>query len=216
MAEITLQHITKTFGGVKALEDVSLSFSPGEIHAVIGENGAGKSTVMKILGGLYPADDGEITVNGVKQEINSVADAQKLGINIVYQELNLMPDLTVAENIFLHQLPGKCGLVDKATMNAKAQELLDAGKEGLLQLKSASVMLGYLDDPDATAAAMTPDGWYNTNDVASMDRDGYIRITGRLSRFSKIGGEMVPHELIENRLEEFYGLEGKVAVTARP
>ena len=95
-------------------------------------------------------------------------------------------------------------------------ELLDAGKEGLLQLKSASVMLGYLDDPDATAAAMTPDGWYNTNDVASMDRDGYIRITGRLSRFSKIGGEMVPHELIENRLEEFYGLEGKVAVTARP
>ena len=97
MADITLQHITKTFGGVKALEDVSLSFSPGEIHAVIGENGAGKSTVMKILGGLYPADDGEITVNGVKQEINSVADAQKLGINIVYQELNLMPDLTVAE-----------------------------------------------------------------------------------------------------------------------
>jgi acyl-[acyl-carrier-protein]-phospholipid O-acyltransferase/long-chain-fatty-acid--[acyl-carrier-protein] ligase len=95
-------------------------------------------------------------------------------------------------------------------------ELLDPGKEGLLQLKSASVMLGYLDDPDATAAAMTPDGWYNTNDVASMDRDGYIRITGRLSRFSKIGGEMVPHELIENRLEEFFGLEGKVAVSARP
>ena len=95
-------------------------------------------------------------------------------------------------------------------------ELLDAGREGLLQLKSASVMLGYLDDPEATAAAMTPDGWYNTNDVASMDRDGYIRITGRLSRFSKIGGEMVPHELIENRLEEFYGIEGKVAVTARP
>lgn len=94
--------------------------------------------------------------------------------------------------------------------------LLDAGEEGLLQLKSASVMLGYLDDPEATAAAMTPDGWYNTNDVASMDRDGYIRITGRLSRFSKIGGEMVPHELIENRLEEFYGIEGKVAVSARP
>ena len=95
-------------------------------------------------------------------------------------------------------------------------ELLDAGKEGLLQLKSASVMLGYLDDPEATAAAMTPDGWYNTNDVASMDRDGYIRITGRLSRFSKIGGEMVPHELIEHRLEEAYGIEGKVAVSARP
>ncbi len=95
-------------------------------------------------------------------------------------------------------------------------ELLDAGREGLLQLKSASVMLGYLDDPEATAAAMTPDGWYNTNDVASMDRDGYIRITGRLARFSKIGGEMIPHELIEHRLEEAYDIEGKVAVTARP
>lgn len=95
-------------------------------------------------------------------------------------------------------------------------ELLDAGKEGLLQLKSASVMMGYLDDPEAMKKAITPDGWYNTNDIASMDRDGYIRITGRLSRFSKIGGEMVPHELIEQKLEDLFNLDGKVAVSARP
>ena len=95
-------------------------------------------------------------------------------------------------------------------------ELLPAGKEGILQLKSASVMMGYLGDPENTAKVITPDGWYNTNDVASMDRDGYIRITGRLSRFSKIGGEMVPHQLIEERMEDLFNLAGKVAVTSRP
>lgn len=95
-------------------------------------------------------------------------------------------------------------------------DLLDPGKEGLLQLKGSSVMLGYLDEPEATAKAFTKDGWYNTNDMATMDRDGYIRITGRLARFSKIGGEMVPHELVEEKLIEAFGMDGKLAVTARP
>lgn len=125
MGDIELRHITKTFYGVKALDDVSLSFNKGEVHAVVGENGAGKSTVMKILGGLYFADHGEIWIDGVKQNIHSVNDALKCGVSVVYQELNLMPDLTVAENIYLHKLPIKGGLVDKATMNKAAQELLD-------------------------------------------------------------------------------------------
>ena len=125
MADIELRHITKTFSGVKALDDVSLSFNKGEVHAVVGENGAGKSTIMKILSGLYFADSGEIWIDGKKQNINSVADAQKAGVAVVYQELNLMPDLTVAENIFLHDLPARAGFVDQRTMNRKAQELLD-------------------------------------------------------------------------------------------
>ncbi len=125
MADIELRHITKTFNGVKALDDVSLSFNKGEVHAVVGENGAGKSTIMKILSGLYFADSGEIWIDGEKQNINSVADAQKAGVSVVYQELNLMPDLTVAENIFLHDLPARCTFVDQKTMNKKAQELLD-------------------------------------------------------------------------------------------
>ena len=125
MADIELRHITKTFSGVKALDDVSLSFNKGEVHAVVGENGAGKSTIMKILSGLYFADSGEIWIGGKKQNINSVADAQKAGVSVVYQELNLMPDLTVAENIFLHDLPSRAGFVDQKTMNRKAQELLD-------------------------------------------------------------------------------------------
>ena len=98
----------------------------------------------------------------------------------------------------------------------------DTGKElaedqpGLLCLKAPSVMMGYLDDPEATAKVMTPDGYYNTNDVATIDQHGYIRIVGRLSRFSKIGGEMVPHEMIERRLEELTRCDSLIAVTARP
>ena len=98
----------------------------------------------------------------------------------------------------------------------------DTGKElaenqpGLLCLKAPSVMMGYLDDPEATARVMTPDGYYNTNDVATIDRQGYIRIVGRLSRFSKIGGEMVPHEMIERKLEELTHCDNLIAVTARP
>ena len=98
----------------------------------------------------------------------------------------------------------------------------DTGKElgvdepGLLCLKSPTVMMGYLDDPEATAKVMTQDGYYNTNDVAAIDRHGYIRIVGRLSRFSKIGGEMVPHEMIERKLEELTHCDNLIAVSARP
>jgi ABC-type sugar transport system ATPase subunit len=122
---IELLHITKTFYGVKALDDVSLSFHKGEVHAVVGENGAGKSTIMKILGGLYFADSGEVHIDGTRRHINSVTDALKNGVSVVYQELDLMPDLTVAENIYLHDLPARGVLLDKRSMNKKAQALLD-------------------------------------------------------------------------------------------
>lgn len=125
MEYIELKNIVKTFYGVKALDDVSLSIRRGEVHAVVGENGAGKSTIMKILGGLYFADSGEIYINEKLQHINSVAAAQRSGVSVVYQELHLMPELTVAENIYLHKLPSKAGLVDKRAMNKKAQALLD-------------------------------------------------------------------------------------------
>lgn len=126
MAYIELKNITKTFFGVAALSNVSLSVEKGEVHAIVGENGAGKSTIMKVLGGMYFADSGEIWIDGKKCNIHSVADALKCGVAVVYQELNLMPDLTVAENIYLHSLPKKTGvMVDKDTMNKQTQALLD-------------------------------------------------------------------------------------------
>jgi len=122
---IELKNIVKTFYGVKALDDVSLSMRKGEVHAVVGENGAGKSTVMKILGGLYFADRGDIYIEGKLRHINNVHTALKNGIGVVYQELHYMPELTVAENIYLHNLPSKAAFVDKKAMNQNAQDLLD-------------------------------------------------------------------------------------------
>lgn len=126
MPYIELKNITKTFYGVTALNHVNLSFEKGELHAIVGENGAGKSTIMKVLGGMYFADSGEIHIDGKKCTIHTVADALKAGVSVVYQELNLMPDLTVAENIYLHSLPKTGGvIVDEKKMNADAQKLLD-------------------------------------------------------------------------------------------
>ena len=126
LAIIEIRNISKSFPGVKALSDVSLSIEEGEVHAIVGENGAGKSTLMKILGGMYQADSGEIFIRGEKQEIHSIQDAMKAGVSVIYQELNLMPELTVAENIFASGLPVHGVVLDIRTMNARAQELIDS------------------------------------------------------------------------------------------
>lgn len=97
---LEMRNISKRFTGVQALLDVDLQLFAGEIHSIIGQNGAGKSTLMKILSGTYTADSGEIYINGKQVQISSTADSAKLGIGIVYQELSLLNNLTVAENIF--------------------------------------------------------------------------------------------------------------------
>jgi ribose transport system ATP-binding protein len=98
---IEMIDISKSFPGVKALDNVSFDLNAGEVHALVGENGAGKSTLMKILTGIYSMDSGSIMLNNNKVNINSVRDAQRLGIVMIHQELNLMNHLTVAENIFI-------------------------------------------------------------------------------------------------------------------
>ena len=98
---IEMKGINKSFPGVKALDDVYFDLNAGEVHALVGENGAGKSTLMKILTGIYSMDSGSIMINNNKVNIDTVRDAQKLGIVMIHQELNLMNHLTVAENIFI-------------------------------------------------------------------------------------------------------------------
>jgi len=100
-----MKNINKSFFGTRVLKDVNFSVRPGEIHALAGENGAGKSTLMKILQGVYTMDSGEITVAGSTVEIHSFQDAQRYGIGMVFQEFSLIPDLTVAQNIFLNREP---------------------------------------------------------------------------------------------------------------
>lgn len=108
---LEFQGINKSFVGVKVLQDISFGIKKGEIHALLGENGAGKSTLMKILSGAYSKDSGQITWEGKVVDIKNTVDSERLGIAIIYQELNLIPELTVAENIYLNRQPRKYGLV---------------------------------------------------------------------------------------------------------
>src|SRR5437762_7821623 len=96
---LQMKTIAKSFPGVKALDGVSFDLRPGEIHALVGENGAGKSTLMKILGGVYSHYDGEILINAVPQRFHDVHESQQAGVAVVFQELSLIPELTVGENI---------------------------------------------------------------------------------------------------------------------
>jgi len=106
---VELKNISKSFGGIAALKDVTFKVRSGEIHALVGENGAGKSTLMKILSGAYSKDSGKIFIDKGEVQIRNTHDSKKLGIGIIYQEFSLVPDLSVAENIFLSKM-GTYGL----------------------------------------------------------------------------------------------------------
>ncbi len=121
--------IGKSFLGITALDNVDFSLRAGEVHALLGENGAGKSTLIKILTGVYNRDRGTIRLEGDEISPANVGEAQMLGIGTVYQEVNLLENLTVAENLFLGRQPRRFGLIDKRTMRAEAQKLL--GRYGL-------------------------------------------------------------------------------------
>jgi ABC-type sugar transport system ATPase subunit len=123
---LSLRHIDKTFGGTHALADVSFDLKAGEIHALVGENGAGKSTLIKIVTGAYFPDMGTITIGGESYQSLRPEQARNLGVSVVYQEFNILPELPVAENIFLGEQPrGRLGLIDTASRKRKAYELLE-------------------------------------------------------------------------------------------
>ncbi len=123
---LEMRGISKSFPGVRALDNVSLSVAPGEVHALMGENGAGKSTLMKILAGAQPADAGEIILDGKPVTVDTPQRALDLGIAIIYQELMLVPHLSVAENIFLGREPRLLpGWVNGTRMRREAQALME-------------------------------------------------------------------------------------------
>jgi ribose transport system ATP-binding protein len=134
---VEMTGISKVFGGIRALDDVSFSVRPGEVHALLGENGAGKSTLMKILAGAYQATSGEVRVGGVKADLRSPHDSRAHGIGIIYQELALAPELTVAENIFLGELPT---VINAESLRRRAAVLL--------------ADLGFAIDPGATVGRL--------------------------------------------------------------
>lgn len=123
---LEMQGISKQFHGVSALSNVNLTVYPGEVHALMGENGAGKSTLMKILAGAYETDAGEIWIDGKIVNIADPKAARQAGIALIYQELNVAPNLTVAENIFMGSEFTKGYLLDRERMNREAAEVLDS------------------------------------------------------------------------------------------
>jgi ribose transport system ATP-binding protein len=123
---LEMRNISKTFAGIKALRGVSLDLRAGEVHSLMGENGAGKSTLMKILAGAYTPDPGsEILIDGVPVQIHGPMAAKALGISIIYQELALSPNLSVAENIYLGRELRRAGFVDRQAMIAQSDNVLN-------------------------------------------------------------------------------------------
>ncbi len=122
----SIEHVSKIFPGVKALDDVSFDIREGEIHAVVGENGAGKSTLMNILSGVYPASEGSVRFRGETMHLRAPVEARMLGIAMIHQELSLSPTLSVAENIFQARLPkNRLGLIDHKKLIADSKALLE-------------------------------------------------------------------------------------------
>ncbi len=123
---LRMQAITKDFPGVRALDDVNFEVHSGEIHALCGENGAGKSTLIKILGAVHPSGtyDGKLLIDGAEQQFRHVRDAECTGIAVIHQELALIPEMTVAENIYLGKEPRRFGILDKTRLHNDARTLL--------------------------------------------------------------------------------------------
>ena len=168
---LEMRGITKTFPGVKALDNVNLAVQDGDIHALCGENGAGKSTLMKVLSGVYPhgSYSGEIHYQGKERRLRDIADSEELGIIIIHQELALVPLLSIMENIFLGNELAKFGVIDWHAAEIKTEELLNkvglkdppetlitnigTGKQQLVEIAKAlskKVKLLILDEPTAS------------------------------------------------------------------
>ncbi|MBS0970198.1 L-arabinose ABC transporter ATP-binding protein AraG [Chimaeribacter arupi] len=152
--------IGKQFPGVKALDDISFHCRAGEIHALMGENGAGKSTLLKILSGNYTPTSGEIRLKGQPVAFSSTTDALNAGVAIIYQELHLVPEMTVAENIYLGQLPQKRGLVNKKLLRYEAE----------LQLKH----LGLEIDPDTPLKYLSIGQWQMVEIAKALARNAKV------------------------------------------
>jgi ABC-type sugar transport system ATPase subunit len=139
---LELRGVTKRFGGVAALDGVGFELREGEIHALLGENGAGKSTLIKVLGGIYAPETGEVLIDGLPAGIHSVADAQRHGIRIIHQEMSLVPNMSVAENIFLGREPTQCGWVRRRAMFQQAEQLIET--LGLDEIRDVRAIVGQL------------------------------------------------------------------------
>lgn len=210
---LEMRHIYKTFPGVKALQNVDFTLKKGEIHALMGENGAGKSTLIKVLTGVEEFETGEIRVDGIEGNVvnRSPQEAQKRGISTVYQEINLCPNLTVAENLFIGREPRKGGFIDWKEMNrrsAKLLEELDIHADVTKTIDNYSIaiqqMIAIARAVDMSAKVLILD-----EPTSSLD-DGEVEKLFSLMR--RLKGEGVGIIFVTHFLEQVYAVCDKITV----
>jgi ribose transport system ATP-binding protein len=208
---LSAENLVKTFPGVRALDGATLRLEPGSVHALLGENGAGKSTLVKLLTGVYQPDGGTIVFDGEERHFGSPLDAQRAGIGVVHQERNLIPAFSIAENIVLHHLPQRAGVVDKRRMRAEAQRCLDLLEVDLdpdTPVARLSVAQGQLVE---IAKALSLDSKVLLLDepTASLTGDEADRLYTIVRRLRDSGKTVV---LVSHKLEEVFAVADTVTV----
>lgn len=208
---LSIQGVHKSFPGVRALNDVSLTFKAGDIHALLGENGAGKSTLIKVLTGVYTKDSGEIVMDGHPVQMHDSLDAQRHGIRTVYQEINLIPTMTVAENLTLLDQPKRLGLISWRSAESQARDMLR--KVGLdidprSQLDSHSVAIQQM---VAIARALGSKAKLLILDepTASLDSDEIARLFSLMRQLKSEGMGIV---FVTHFLDQVYAITDTISV----
>ncbi len=210
VSRIEVRDITKTFPGVKALQQVSLRVEPGEILSVVGENGAGKSTLMKILAGVQSQDSGQILVDGKECHFRSVSDAMAMGVALIHQELNLADNLEAGANIFLGREPLRRGMIDEAEINRRSAELLQRiglkvsprvlvreltiGQQQMVEIAKAisiNARVLIMDEPTSSLSAGESEKLFQV--IRDLKRDGVsiIYISHRLAEVQDLSDRVV-------------------------
>lgn len=204
---IAMSGISKSFSGNKVLQDVEFDVVKGEIHALMGENGAGKSTLMKILTGIYTRDAGEVWVKGEKVEFKNAKEAEAAGIAVIHQELNILPDLTVAENFYLgnEMTYGKSGILKTKEMNRTAEEILaklglhvdgstitrelSVGKQQIIEIAkavSSNAEVIVMDEPTAALTDREIETLFETVRALQAEGVSFVYISHRMEEIFKM------------------------------
>jgi rhamnose transport system ATP-binding protein len=209
---LSLQHASKAFGAIHALEDVTIDLYPGEAHALVGENGAGKSTLVKIFAAVHPPDAGQLLVDGVEVAMSGPADARDAGIAVIYQEPTLFPDLTVVENIFIGRQPLRGGRrIDRRAMHEQADAIferlgvrldLDRIARGLSIAEQQLVEIAKALSLDARVIVMD-------EPTAALSAVEVDRLFGVAAALRESGAAVL---FISHRLEEVFALCQRVTV----
>ena len=207
---VELLNISKSFPGVKALTDISAKFFRGRVHVLLGENGAGKSTVIKIISGVYQADNGRIIVNGSEQRFTNTRESLAHGISVIHQELSVIPDLTVAENIFLGREPKKSsGFIDKKKMYDDTRTLfetigveidpkayirkLNNGDKQMVEIAKAvsqNSSMVIMDEPTSSLSEREVSALFRVIRRLKADNVAVIYISHRLKEILEIGDDI--------------------------